>query len=87
MKGLFRLLIGLFFIFSLTGCISENYDFTPPTVTLTKVKSIESVELEEANISWRGKNNEKIEKHTEDIPSFARGLNQLNFSSGQQVGY
>ncbi|SFA85271.1 MULTISPECIES: hypothetical protein [unclassified Bacillus (in: firmicutes)] len=85
MKGALTLFIGLLFFFSLTGCIAEDYDFTPPTVTLSNTDSVQSVDLEEVNIDWRGENGEQIEKHTENILAFARERKQLNFSSGQQV--
>lgn len=79
-----KFILGLFLTLSLTGCIGEEYDFTPPSVTLSNTDS-ESVELEEANINWRGENSEQIEKETGDIRTFARKQKQLNFSVGQKI--
>lgn len=47
MKVFSRYLIGLFSIFLLGGCIGENYDYSPPSVTL----SHSEIELAEANIN------------------------------------
>lgn len=80
-----KLMLGLFLTLSLTGCIAEEYDFTPPSVTLSNTDSVESVELEEASINWRGENSEQIEKETEDILTFAREQEQLNFSADQKI--
>ena len=81
-----KLFIGLFLVFILTGCIGEEYDFTPPTVTLNDYPSLNE-ELIEANIDWRIGNNEQLEKETEDILSFAREQKQFRINSGQKVSY
>ncbi len=47
MKGYMKLIIGVLFSFSLTGCLGEDYDFTPPTVTLLNTDSTFEEELEE----------------------------------------
>ncbi|OXS64453.1 hypothetical protein B0G93_101351 [Bacillus sp. V-88] len=70
---------------ALTGCIAEDYDFTPPTVTLMEKDSVDSVELTETNIDWRGENGKAVEKETKEVVDFAREQKELTFSSGQQV--
>ncbi|WP_053178081.1 hypothetical protein [Peribacillus loiseleuriae] len=46
MKGFLKLFMGLFLAFTLTGCIGEEYDFTPPTVTIsTTIDSINEQSL------------------------------------------
>lgn len=81
-----KLFMGLFLVCLLTGCIGEEYDFTPPTVTLNDYPSLNE-ELIEANINWRVENNEQLEKETEDILSFARDQKQFHINSGQKVSY
>lgn len=78
MKGLLKLFIGLLFVFSLTGCIGEDYDFTPPTVKLLN----SDIQLEEANIDWR--TDKHYEKETKDILSLAREQRQMSVYAGQQ---
>lgn len=77
--------ICLFLTITLTGCIAEDYDFTPPTVTLMNTDSVDSVELTETNIDWRGENGKAVEKETKEVVDFARKQKELTFSSGQQV--
>lgn len=81
-----KLFIGLFLVFILTGCIGEEYDFTPPTVTFNDYPSLNE-ELIEANIDWRIENNEQLKKETEDILSFAREQKQFHINSDQKVSY
>lgn len=78
-------LICLFLTIALTGCIAEDYDFTPPAVTLMETDSVDSVELTETNIDWRGENGKAVEKETKEVVDFAREQKELTFSSGQQV--
>ncbi|MFB6466751.1 hypothetical protein ACE38V_07965 [Cytobacillus sp. Hz8] len=53
MNRFFKLFIGLLFILTLTGCFGEEYDFTPPTVSLVNPDDITQEEkLAEANIDW-----------------------------------
>ncbi|MCR8849357.1 hypothetical protein NQ095_13125 [Rossellomorea sp. SC111] len=80
-KGFIYLLI----TFALTGCIAEDYDFTPPTVTLMETDSVNSVELTETNIDWHGENEKPWEKETKEVVDFAREQEELTFPSGQQV--
>lgn len=85
MRSFLKLTGGLLLIFLLTGCIGEDYDFTPPTVTLESPTTLQPVELVEANLDWRGENGEQLKKETKDIQSFAKEQKQLHFNSGQQV--
>lgn len=83
MKSLLKLFLVLSFVFTLTGCIGEEYDYTPPTVTLNDSSMTE--ELVEANIDWRGENGEPLSKETGDVFSFAREQTPFHINSGQKV--
>ncbi|MCC5803640.1 hypothetical protein [Rossellomorea vietnamensis] len=85
MNAMTKLLCGLILFVTLTGCIAEDYDFTPPTVTLMETDSVDSVELTETNIDWRGENGKLLEKETKEVVDFARKQKELTFPSGQQV--
>ncbi|MEH6939723.1 hypothetical protein V7056_18050 [Bacillus sp. JJ664] len=85
MKRILLSIFGLFLVFSFTGCIGEDYDFSPPTVTLSSPTDTGSVKLKEAHIDWRGENGKRIEKETEDIIAFAKKQKPLTFQSGEQV--
>ena len=84
MNTFFKLIIGLFFVFLLTGCIGEEYDFSPPTVSVFTPSGInEQEDLTEANIDWNY--DKKYNKETKDIQSLAKKQNIMYFNSGQQV--
>lgn len=83
MKTFLPLILGLCLAFLLTGCIGEDYDFTPPAVILSNPYDTQSEELEETNMDWQS--DKHYQKETEDILSFAREQKQLYFNSGQQV--
>lgn len=86
MDKLWKLLVGLIFVFSLTGCFGESYDFNPPSVKLSSNSNIESEELAEANIVWRGEDNKvKKELNIKDISSLAKQQPQMNFIAGEKV--
>ncbi|MDX8342628.1 hypothetical protein [Rossellomorea sp. YZS02] len=85
MRNHFKAFLCLFLTFFMTGCIGEDYDFTPPTVTLMNTDSVNSVELTETNIDWRGENSKPLEKETKEVVDFAREQKELTFPSGQQV--
>ncbi|ETI67755.1 hypothetical protein [Neobacillus vireti] len=86
MNKFWKLLIGLFFVFSLTGCFGESYDFNPPSVKLSSNSNIESEELAQANIVWRGEGNKiKKELKIKDIFSLAKHQQQMNFIAGEKV--
>lgn len=69
MKVFVNLLIGLLFAFMLTGCIGEDYDVGVPTAHLNFDHS--SVQLTEANISWKTAS-EDVQKSIEDIKNTHR---------------
>lgn len=83
MEKFLTLWIGLIFI--LTGCIGENYDFSPPVLTLSSDSNLQSEELVEANIHWRGEGGEPIEKQTNDILTLAKQQQQMFFNVGEEV--
>ncbi len=78
MKNFSWLVVGLFFTFLLSGCIGEEYDFTPPIVTL----SYSQIQLKEANIDWQS--DKQYKKETKDILSLARKQKQVSVNSGQK---
>lgn len=80
-----RLIIALLFTFPLAGCIGEEYDFTPPTVSLSNTNDIQIEDLKEANIDWRGENNKRYEKETKDVLALAKKQAQMYFIPGQKV--
>lgn len=84
MTTFFKLIAGLFFVFLLTGCIGEKYDFSPPTVSVFTPNGINSKEdLAEANIDWSY--DEKYNKETKDIQSFAKKQDLIYFNAGELV--
>ncbi|MGJ3194270.1 hypothetical protein [Peribacillus frigoritolerans] len=85
MKKYFSLIGGLLFAFSLTGCLGEDYDFTPPSVTLTPTLSNSDIKLKVANIDW--KSDKEYKKETKDILSLARKQKQVSINSGQHDYY
>lgn len=85
MKILLRLCIGLIYVFILTGCIGENYDFSPPAITLSSDSNMNSEELAEANIDWRGEGNNPIGKETNDILALAKKQQPMYLSTGEKV--
>ncbi|MCK2000752.1 hypothetical protein MZM54_05025 [[Brevibacterium] frigoritolerans] len=85
MKGFLKSCIGLLFTISLVGCFGEEYDFTPPSVTLSNDDVIESYVLQEANVSWIGQDSKPIKKETKDILAFAKKQKQMSVTSGQSV--
>lgn len=86
MKRFCNFLFGLFFVVTLTGCLGESYDFSPPTVSLVNSDDITQEEkLAEANIDWTY--DEKYNKETKDIHSLAKKQSKMYFSSGQKVQF
>lgn len=83
MKWMLRILISLFCIFLLAGCIAEDYDFSPPNVYISSQPDLVEGELEAANIDW---NSDKVyKKTTEEIYSLASEQKPLHYYSGQQM--
>jgi hypothetical protein len=70
--------LGLGILFLLTGCIGEDYDFTPPSVTLFE----SDIPLKEANIDWNS--DKQYKKETKDILLLAINQKQLSVSPNQQ---
>ena len=86
MNKFWKMVVGLFFVFSLTGCFGESYNFNPPSVKLSSNSTIESEELAEANIVWRGEGNKvKKELKIKDISSLAKQQPKMNFIAGEKV--
>lgn len=85
MKNFIKLCIGLIFVFIFTGCIGENYDFSPPAINLSSDSNMKSEELAEANVDWRGEGNIQIEKETNDILALAKEQQPLYFIAGEKV--
>ncbi len=82
MKVFVNLLIGLLFAFMLTGCIGEDYDVGVPTAHLNFDHS--SVQLTEANISWKTAS-EDVQKSIEDIKKYASSLDEIKVLPGQKT--
>lgn len=70
--------LGLGILFLLTGCIGEDYDFTPPSVTLFE----SDIPLKETNIDWNS--NKQYKKETKDILLLAKKQKQISVSPNQQ---
>ncbi|KGR82155.1 hypothetical protein [Lysinibacillus odysseyi] len=84
MDTFFKRCIALLFVFLLTGCIGEDYDFSPPTVTVFTPNGTNNDEtLTEANIDWSY--DEKYNKETKDIQSLAIKQNVIYFNAGELV--
>ncbi|HZG71240.1 MAG TPA: hypothetical protein VEY51_06830 [Chondromyces sp.] len=82
MNGLLKLFIGLFLVFTLTGCFGEDYDVGVPTVHLNL--GISSVQLTEANISWDTAS-EDVQQTIEDMEEFTSSLEETTVFSNQKV--
>jgi len=82
MKAFVNLLIGLLFAFMLTGCIGEDYDVGVPTAHLNFDHS--SVQLTEANISWKTAS-EDVQKSIENIKKYASSLDEIKILPGQKT--
>lgn len=61
-----KYLIGLCSVIILSGCIAEEYDYSPPTITLGSTGII----MVESNINWTRV--DEYLKETEDIVAFAK---------------
>ncbi|WP_341285380.1 hypothetical protein [Priestia megaterium] len=72
MKNILKMCVGIIFLLPLGGCFGEDYDFSPPTVTISPtVNDIIDTDLKEANADWKGENNEPYIKKTKDISKLA----------------
>ncbi|CEG27113.1 hypothetical protein [Bacillus sp. B-jedd] len=81
MKRLWTFLLLLVFVTSLAGCFAEDYDVGVPTAHLNF--DITSVQLKEANISWKTAS-ENVQKTVKDIDKFVSSLDELKVFSGQK---
>ncbi|MGD6853912.1 hypothetical protein [Bacillus infantis] len=76
----------LSFTLVLAGCFGEEYNFSPPTVSLFNPDDItQETELEEANVEWDF--DEQYNKQTEDVHALAKKQEVMYFNSGQKVQY
>lgn len=85
MKKRLKVITTIFLVALSAGCIAEDYDFTPPSVTLSSSDSSQSEKLTEANIKWTGENNKLEEKRIDDVLSYANEQEQLTFQPGQKI--
>ncbi|MDT0160627.1 MULTISPECIES: hypothetical protein [Bacillus] len=70
----------------LAGCFGEDYDFSPPTVSLFNPDDItQETALEEANVEWDF--DEQYNKKTDDVQALAKKQEVMHFNSGQKVQY
>lgn len=83
MKIFLKLFLGILLTLSLAGCIGEDYDFSPPEVTLQPADAAQQEKLAEANIEWSY--DEQYNKKTEDIFALANRQNKLILQSGERV--
>jgi hypothetical protein len=76
----------LVFVSVLAGCFGENYDFSPPTVSLIKPDdSNQEAALAEANVEWDS--DEQYNRKTEDVQALAQKQEVMHFNPGQKVQY
>lgn len=73
-----KFLIGVWGVILLSGCIAEEYDFSPPTVTLFESK----VQMIEANMDWSRV--EEHKKETADIIAFAKAQRPVRVKAGKE---
>jgi len=84
MKGFFRLFIGMFLVFILTGCIGEDYDVGVPTAHLYSEDLSTSVQLTEGNISW-GSSSGDVHQKIDDIQVFGLSQEEMKVSANEKV--
>ncbi len=72
----------LILVFTLTGCIGEDYDVGVPTAHL--YFEVEDVKLKEANIRWNTES-EDVQKTVDDIQKFALSQKEIKLVSNQKV--
>ncbi|WP_199175353.1 hypothetical protein [Sporosarcina sp. P21c] len=83
MKWIPKAFVSSIFVLLLTGCIGENYDYSPPVVSILSNPDLKTGELKAANVSWYS--DKEYTKTTEDIYSLAREQKPLHYYSGQQM--
>ncbi|MDU9694093.1 hypothetical protein O0Q50_23195 [Priestia aryabhattai] len=84
MKNILKMCLGIMTLLPLGGCFGEDYDFSPPTVTISPtVNDIIDTDLKEANVDWKGENNEPYKKETKDISKLA--MKQQSLAVGTET--
>lgn len=84
MKGFFRLFIGMFLVFILTGCIGEDYDVGVPTAHLYSEDLSTTVQLTEGNISWSSSSGD-VHQKIDDIQVFGLSQEEMKVSANEKV--
>ncbi|AMM93053.1 hypothetical protein QUF81_25160 [Peribacillus simplex] len=84
MKGFFRLFIGMFLIFILTGCIGEDYDVGVPTAHLYSEDLATSVQLAEGNVSWSSSSGD-VDQKIDDIQEFGLSQEKMKVTANEKV--
>ncbi|UGB28727.1 hypothetical protein [Metabacillus sp. B2-18] len=86
MEKLLKLLVGMLFIFALTGCFGEDYDVGVPTAHLHVEIGMQDVEtqLKEANISWSSSSVD-VEETIDNIEEFGLSQDLISVSPNQKA--
>lgn len=83
MKWKLIIFVSLIFVVLLTGCIGEDYDFTPPDAFIESHRDFVKGDLKTANIDWNS--DKEYTKKTDDIDSLAKEQEPLHYYSGQKM--
>ena len=73
-----KFFIGVCSVILLSGCIAEEYDYTPPSVTIV----YSDIEMIESNIDWT--KDEEYKKVTEDILELAKEQPLVSVEAGKE---
>lgn len=84
MKGFFRLFIGMFLIFILTGCIGEDYDVGVPTAHLYSEDLATTLQLTEGNISWSSSSGD-VDQKIDDIQELGLSQEKMKVTANEKV--
>ncbi|MFY0803605.1 hypothetical protein [Peribacillus frigoritolerans] len=84
MKSFFRLFIGMFLIFILTGCIGEDYDVGVPTAHLYSENLATTLQLTEGNISWSSSSGD-VNQKIDDIQEFGLSQEKMKVTANEKV--
>lgn len=83
MKLFLKMLVSVFIVIVLAGCIGEEYDYTPPTATLGSDYDVGEGTLGTANVDWNS--DEVYKKNTDDLKAFAKKQKSFHYYAGQNV--
>lgn len=83
MKVFLKLLMGLLFAVTLTGCFGEDYDVGVPTAHL--YLGTTSIQLTEANISWNATNEDAKLQTIDDIQEFGLSQDEIKVFPNQEA--